>query len=264
MKILRYQDSSGKIGYAAERDGQAFELEGGLYDGFRETGRPADVRKRLAPLAPAQIVGIGLNYRHHAAESGAPVPEWPVVFYKNLGAVQNPGDPIQLPKNLQTFKPDYECELAVVLGKDCRDATEENALDFVLGYTVGNDVSARDWQREWGGSQWCRAKSFDTFCPLGPVIVTTDEIPDPQTLRLSTKLNGETVQDWNTNDMIFSVRKLIAFLSADTTLPKGTVVLTGTPQGVGMGRKPPLWLKDGDEVVMEIEKIGVLSNPVVG
>jgi 2-keto-4-pentenoate hydratase/2-oxohepta-3-ene-1,7-dioic acid hydratase in catechol pathway len=158
---------------------------------------------------------------------------------------------------------DYECELAVVIGKSCKNATVENALDHVLGYTCANDVSARDWQLKWGGGQWCRGKTFDTFSPLGPCLVTADEITDPQTLGIRTILNGETVQDWNTDDMIFSVAQIIVFLSGSNTLPAGTVILTGTPHGVGMAAKPPRWLKPGDEVSIEIDGIGRLTNPVL-
>lgn len=253
--------ADGVVAYGVERDGRIYRSDGAP-GALRETTELAKIEKLLAPILPRQIIGIGQNYRKHAAESNSPVPENPVIFFKNASAVQDPDGPIRLPKNLQTFKPDYEGELAVVIGRDCLNATEDSALDFVLGYTCGNDVSARDWQREWGGTQWCRAKSFDTFCPLGPVLVTPDEIPDPNTLRLKTTLNGETVQDWTTSDMIFSVRKLISFLSADTTIPAGTVILTGTPHGVGMGRTPPLWLKPGDSVTVEIEKIGSLTNSV--
>jgi 2-keto-4-pentenoate hydratase/2-oxohepta-3-ene-1,7-dioic acid hydratase in catechol pathway len=158
---------------------------------------------------------------------------------------------------------DYECELAVIIGKRAKNVSKADALSYVLGYACANDVSARDWQRDWGGSQWCRGKTFDTFCPLGPCIVTTDEIPDPNALQIKTIVNGETLQDWNTNDMIFDVPTLIEFLSGSTTLLPGTVILTGTPHGVGMARKPPRWLKEGDSVTIEIEKIGQLTNPVV-
>jgi 2-keto-4-pentenoate hydratase/2-oxohepta-3-ene-1,7-dioic acid hydratase in catechol pathway len=164
---------------------------------------------------------------------------------------------------MASHKVDYECELAVVIGKTCKNATEENALDYVLGYTCANDVSARDWQIEWGGGQWCRGKTFDTFAPMGPCLVTKDEIEDPNNLAIKTILNGEAVQDWNTNDMIFNVKQLITFLSGSTTLLPGTVILTGTPQGVGAARKPPLFIKTGDSMTIEIEKIGALMNPVI-
>jgi 2-keto-4-pentenoate hydratase/2-oxohepta-3-ene-1,7-dioic acid hydratase in catechol pathway len=152
--------------------------------------------------------------------------------------------------------------LAVVIGKACKNVRREEALSYVLGYTCGNDVSARDWQKQFGGSQWCRGKTFDTFCPLGPTLVTADEIPDPNALQVKTVLNGQVMQDWNTNDMIFDVPTLIEFLSGSTTLQPGTVILTGTPHGVGMARKPPVFLRDGDEISIEIDSIGTLTNPV--
>ncbi|MEJ5170231.1 MAG: fumarylacetoacetate hydrolase family protein, partial [Fimbriimonadales bacterium] len=209
------------------------------------------------------ILGIGLNYRRHAEETGGKVPDWPVVFLKNPASVQNPGDPIVIPRTLTTEEVDYECELAVVIGRDARNVPAAQALECVLGYTAANDVSARDWQMRRSGRQWCRAKSFDTFCPLGPCLVTRDEIPDPGSLRLGTRLNGETVQDWTTSDLIFDVPRLIEFLSADTTLLAGTVILTGTPHGVGMARQPPLWLKPGDVVTVWVDGVGELTNPVV-
>jgi len=263
MKIIRYQDSQGNIRHGALMpDGSAQRLKGDLFASPQPTGEPADVAKTLAPLAPAQILCIGLNYRRHAEETGAKLPEKPVLFVKGVNTAQNPEDPIYLPRGLRSDKVDYECELAVVIGKGCKNVSRENALDFVLGYTCANDVSARDWQIERGGGQWCRGKFFDTFCPLGPVIVTPDELTDPSGLRIATSLNGETVQDSSTADMIFDVPALIEFLSGSCTLVPGTVILTGTPEGVGMGRKPPLWLKPNDEVVIEIEGIGSLRNPV--
>ena len=212
---------------------------GDLHTGLSETGEVADVKKLLAPIQPSQILCIGLNYRHHAAESGMAAPERPVLFTKGINTLQNPGDPIEIPVHAASHEVDYECELAVVIGKSCKIATVENALEHVLGYTCANDVSARDWQLKWGGGQWCRGKTFDTFSPLGPCLVSADEITDPQTLGIRTILNGETVQNWNTDDMIFSVAQISAFLSGSNTLPVGTVILTGTPHGVGMASKPP-------------------------
>lgn len=263
MKIIRFQDPAGTIAYAAQQpDGSALLIEGDIFGEFRTTTKKANVAKLLAPVEPTAILCIGLNYRHHAEESGAAIPENPVLFMKNPAAVQNPGDPILLPTKLKSDSVDYECELAVVIGRAAKNLNKEDALSYVLGYTCANDVSARDWQKNGGGGQWCRGKTFDTFCPLGPVLVTADEITDPNALTIKTILNGETVQDWNTNDMIFDVPTLIAFLSAGTTLLPGTVIITGTPHGVGMARKPPLWLKSGDSVTIEIEKIGTLTNPV--
>lgn len=263
MKIIRYADARGVIHHGALRaDGTAVRCTGDLFAGLKETSEPADVAKRLAPLQPSQILCIGLNYRRHAAESGVAAPERPVLFTKGINTLQNPGDPIEIPVHAASHEVDYECELAVVIGKACKNATAATALDHVLGYTCANDVSARDWQLKWGGGQWCRGKTFDTFSPLGPCLVTTDEITDPQTLGIRTVLNGVTVQDWNTNDMIFSVARIIEFLSGSNTLPAGTVILTGTPHGVGMAAKPPRWLKPGDEVTIEIDRIGRLTNPV--
>ena len=218
--------------------------------------------KRLAPITPAMIICIGLNYAKHAAEGGKPPPERPVWFMKLPGAVVPSGDPIRLPAKQPSAKVDYEAELAIVLGRECRNATRATALDFVLGYTCANDVSARDWQRDWGGGQWNHAKSFDTFCPLGPVLVTKDEVPQPNALRIRSILNGTVMQDSSTSDMIFDVPAIIEFLSADKTLPAGTLILTGTPEGVGFARTPPVWLKAGDTIAVEIEGIGTLTNPV--
>ena len=263
MKIVRGRDSRGNIVHAAQQpDGSAFRIAGDIFGSFGVTAEAVEIKKLLAPVQPSSIICIGLNYRKHAEETGAKFPEYPVVFFKGINTLQNPGEAIQIPTHLRSDKVDYECELAVVIGRTCKNASRHNALDFVLGYTCSNDVSARDWQLERGGGQWCRGKSFDTFTPLGPVLVTSDEIPNPNGLQLRTILNGQVMQDWNTNDMIFDVPSLIEFLSGSTTLQPGTVILTGTPHGVGMAQKPPRWLKAGDEVSIEIEKIGALQNPV--
>jgi 2-keto-4-pentenoate hydratase/2-oxohepta-3-ene-1,7-dioic acid hydratase in catechol pathway len=263
MRIIRYLDSGDHVKYASEHpEGYAIELEGDVLSGLRSLERPAEVRKILAPIAPSQILGIGLNYRRHAEETRAKIPDYPVLFGKGLNAVQNPGDPILIPTHLASAEVDYECELAVVIKKACKNVSRRDALRFVLGYTCANDVSARDWQKKKGGSQWSRGKSFDSFCPLGPCLVTADEIPDPSGLAIKTILNGETVQDCHTGDMIFDVPALIEFLSGSTTLLAGTVILTGTPHGVGMAAVPPRWLAPGDTVSVEIAKIGTLTNPV--
>jgi 2-keto-4-pentenoate hydratase/2-oxohepta-3-ene-1,7-dioic acid hydratase in catechol pathway len=264
MKIIRYLDSSRLVKYGSlQSDGTALEISGDIFGDFSVTNRPADVVKLLAPIVPSALLCIGLNYRHHAEESKAPIPEFPVLFMKNPAAVQNPGDPIELPRHLRSDQVDYECELAVVIGRACKNVSHERAFDYILGYTCANDVSARDWQGQWGGSQWCRGKGFDTFAPLGPCMVTPEEIPDPNALAIKLDVNGELLQDWNTDDMIFSIPQLIEFLSGSTTLLPGTVVLTGTPHGVGFARKPPRWLKAGDVATVTIERIGALSNPVV-
>lgn len=263
MKIVRYQNHSGQIEFGAiDASGKIFKLRGDIFDQPQMTNELASIAKLLAPIQPTGILGIGLNYRKHAEESGAKVPEFPVLFAKGLNTVQNPDDPIEIPTFMKSEEVDYECELAVVIGKKCKNVSRNDALKYVLGYTCANDVSARDWQIKRGGSQWCRGKFFDTFAPLGPCLVTTDEIPNPNCLSIKTILNGQSVQDWNTNDMIFDVPRIIEFLSGSTTLLPGTVILTGTPHGVGMGQKPQRWLKAGDVVTIEIEKIGQLTNPV--
>jgi len=263
VKIIRHLDLQSLITHSElQSDGSALQLKGDLLSGFQSTGKKAEVAKLLSPLAPIQILAIGLNYRRHATEMCSTFPEYPVLFIKSISSLQNPGDPIFLPRHLRSDKVDYECELAVVIGRDCKNVSASKAFDYVAGYTCANDVSARDWQKHAGGGQWCRGKTFDTFCPLGPCLVTPDEIPDPQNLKIRTFLNGEAVQDWSTNDMIFTVAQIIEFLSGSTTLPAGTVILTGTPHGVGMASTPPRWLRPGDQVTIEIEKIGSLSNPV--
>jgi 2-keto-4-pentenoate hydratase/2-oxohepta-3-ene-1,7-dioic acid hydratase in catechol pathway len=264
MKLIRYLDSAGRAHHGSEQpDGSALRIDGDIFGAHRVTSERAVVAKLLAPVVPAQILCIGLNYRQHAAETNAKIPERPILFVKGINALQHPGDPIQIPQHLRSDEVDYECELAVVIGRAAKNVSRERALDHVLGYTCANDVSARDHQIKLGGGQWCRGKFFDTFSPLGPRLVTTDEIPNPNALRISTVLNGERVQDSNTSDMIFDVPALIAYLSGSTTLVPGTVILTGTPQGVGMAAKPsPRWLRPGDSVSIEIEKIGTLTNPV--
>jgi 2-keto-4-pentenoate hydratase/2-oxohepta-3-ene-1,7-dioic acid hydratase in catechol pathway len=264
MKIIRFLDDTGTVYFGTPtQNNRARLFKGDPFLSRDLDTREVPVKKLLAPLQPSSILCIGLNYRHHAKESGANPPERPILFMKTPNSVQNPDDPIEIPTFMASGKVDYECELAVVIGKSCKNATRETALDYVLGYTCANDVSARDWQLEWGGGQWCRGKSFDTFSPLGPCLVTADEIRDPNALDIQTILNGEVVQKWTTQDMIFDVPTLIAFLSGSNTLLPGTVILTGTPHGVGMASRPPRWLKPGDEVSIEIESIGRLTNPVI-
>ncbi len=263
MRIIRYMGPDQQVRWAAQRaDGSAWEIEGDVFGSFSVTERRADVAKLLAPVAPSNILCIGLNYRRHAEESKAPIPPYPVLFMKATSAVQHPGEPIRLPRFLRSDEVDYECELAVVIGRACKNVSRDRALEFVLGYTCANDVSARDWQIQRGGSQWCRGKTFDTFAPLGPCLVTPEDIPDPNALAIRLSINGETLQTGHTSDMIFSVPMLIEFLSGSTTLLPGTVILTGTPHGVGFARKPPRWLQPGDRVTVEIERIGALTNPV--
>jgi len=263
MKIIRHHTSHGPAYAAIQADGSAYEIIGDIYGDYKVTQQSVKHGKILAPVVPVNILAIGLNYRKHAEEGGRGVPERPMLFLKGTNTLQNPNDPIEIPVKLPSNEVDYECELAVVIGKKCKNATRDNALDYVLGYTCANDVSARDWQQRFGGGQYCQGKSFDTFCPLGPVLVTPDEITNPNSLKIKTLLNGQVMQDWNTDDMVFDVRTLIEFLSSSKTLLPGTVLLTGTPHGVGAARKPQVFLKAGDSISIEIEKIGTLTNPVI-
>lgn len=263
MRIARVQDEQDCIVWAEETtDGKLMQLEGDPFAGtLKPTGEAVTVKHFLPPVEPRAVICIGLNYAKHAEEGGFPVPEYPVFFMKNPSAVTGHGQPIRIPAVCDD-EVDYECELAVVIGKTCKNVPKEEALKVVLGYTAGNDVSARIWQMQKGGTQWCRAKSFDTFAPLGPVLVTPEEIGNPNDLSIRTLLNGLVMQDSHTSDQIFDVPTLISFLSQDTTLLSGTVILTGTPSGIGWARDPKTMLKKGDTVAVEIEKIGRLENPV--
>ncbi len=261
MKIVRFVDESGSTAWGEPLDaGSARRLRGDPFDRLEPTGETATIARLLPPVDPPNILAIGLNYRAHAAEGGFTPPDEPLVFLKATTSVIAAGEPIVLPRSAPD-EVDYEAELAIVIGKTARNVSEADAHRYVLGYTCANDVSARDCQIR-RDKQWARAKGFDTFCPLGPVLVTADSInPDDRPIR--SRLNGQVMQDSNTSDMIFSTAKLISFLSHQFTLRPGTVICTGTPQGVGVARKPPVFLRPGDTIVVEIEGIGELSNPVV-
>jgi 2-keto-4-pentenoate hydratase/2-oxohepta-3-ene-1,7-dioic acid hydratase in catechol pathway len=264
MRIIRYLSQSGEIRFAAEQsDGRHLDIKGDLFGSHDVTDQEAAIAKVLAPIDPRIMLCIGLNYRQHAEEQGSALPARPILFIKSPNSLQNPGDPIVLPRKLPSEEVDYEAELAVIIGRKCKNISKEEALDYVFGYTAANDVSARDWQKKLGGGQFCRGKSFDTFAPLGPAIVTKDEIDNPHSLSIVSRVNGEVRQNSNTNDLIFDIPTLIEFLSGSTTILPGTIILTGTPGGVGMAMKPPRFLAPGDLVEVEIEKIGILSNPVV-
>ncbi len=200
-----------------------------------------------------QLLGIGLNYRQHAAESNMAIPAEPVVFFKAITSLSGPNDAIVMPGNSEAT--DWEIELAIVIGKTARAVPEANVFDYVAGYTIANDVSEREWQLNRSG-QWSKGKSFDTFCPLGPWLVTRDEISDPQTLSLELTVNGEPRQSSNTSDMIFTVRQIVAYCSKFMTFLPGDVIITGTPQGVGWGMKPRKMLKPGDRVRLAIGSLG--------
>ncbi len=263
MKIVRHLDAQGRPAWAAlATDGSARRIDGDLFGDWRVTDESVTVGRLLAPIEPRTILCIGLNYRKHAEETGARIPAHPVLFMKQPAALQHPGGPIRIPRHLPSERVDFEGELVVVIGRTCRNVPRDRAFDVILGYTCGNDVSARDWQKDHGGGQWCRGKTFDTFAPLGPCLVTTDEIPDPSALTLRTLVNGQAMQESPVTDLIFDIPALVEFLSGSTTLEAGTVIFTGTPSGVGMARTPPVWLKAGDTVTVEIDRIGALSNPV--
>ena len=267
MRWIRYEyEGEVKVGRVADGQVQPVSAEGMLEvikgEGLESAGYPValeDVRS-LAPLAPpSNIVCIGLNYRDHAEESGQPIPAQPVVFSKFSNSVAGSGETIRIPPVTQQV--DYEAELAAVIGKPARNVSESDALSYVFGYTNGNDVSARDLQFL-DGKQWTIGKSVDTFGPMGPYLVTTDEVGDPQNLSVRCMLNGEVVQDGHTSQMIFSVAKLVSYLSSVMTLMPGDVIMTGTPAGVGFGRSPQLWMKPGDVVSVEVEGLGTLTNPI--
>src|SRR2546423_952436 len=244
MRIVRFLNG-GKEYLGREINGSptAQRIDGPLLGNFRVTDQTLKIDRLLAPLVPTDILCIGLNYREHAAESKSAIPENPMLFIKASNTLANPFDPIPIPKRSDQI--DYEGELVVVIGKTAKHVTRERALNYVLGYTIANDVSARDWQREksLGGGQFARGKSFDAFCPLGPCIVTKDEILNPNNLKLRTMLNGQVMQDNTTGDMIFDVPALIESLSSTMPLRAGCVILTGPPQGVGFARTPPGWMK---------------------
>lgn len=275
-RLVRFLARDGKVYYGdailprgvtdIAKTKQARILTGDIFGKHEVTDQVADVRLLLAPLALEDVKTVrclGLNYEQHAHESKMPIPKYPILFYKPVTSLSGPTDPIPVHKMAQEQPGlDYECELVAVIGKRCADVSEADALSYVLGYAIGNDVSHRDWQIQRGGGQWSLGKGFDGWAPYGPGIVSSDIIKDPQTLRISTKLNGKTVQDSTTADQIFNVKQTISFLSKGTTLLPGDLIFTGTPSGVGMGRDPKLWLKDGDVVEVALEGIGSCTNKI--
>ena len=265
MRVARIQVDGTAPVAAVERDGAFHPFVHDIADliagtATEEPGAPVAAATQLAPADPGKVVAIGLNYLDHIRESGLDRPERPLVFAKFPSSVIGGDAPIRLPLDL-TQRVDWEVELAAVIGKRARNVAPEDALDHVFGYTVANDVSARDLQ--FGDGQWVRGKSLDSFCPLGPVLVTADEVPDPQALHLVCRVNGEVVQDATTDLMVFGVAELISFCSHSFTLEPGDVLLTGTPWGCGEFMDPKRSLAPGDVVECEIDGIGVLRNPVV-
>ena len=260
-RIARFRTEEGSVRYGVLGDDDALQLiDGDPFGEWQVTDEALPIAgvKLLAPVNPPNIIGIGLNYRSHATESGMPPPEHPVLFLKATTSVCGPDDDVVLPR-LAPSQVDYEGELAIVIGKLARNVEPDEALDYALGYTCGNDVSARDCQLRLD-VQWARGKSFDTFAPLGPWIETDI---DPDRLDIRTRLNGKIMQDSNTGDLIFSCRELISYISQCMTLLPGTIIMTGTPGGVGFARRPKVFLGPGDEVEIEIEGIGRLRNRIV-
>lgn len=284
MRLVSFLNSQGMQRVAGVRDGKFVDLNladaslpttmSGLLalgsEGLHRAGPaiargtpfdPATVRL-LAPVPqPQKIICIGLNYADHAAESGQPIPPEPVVFCKFPTAVAAHGEKIRIPRISE--KVDYEAELVVIIGRGGRYIPREQAMEHVAGYACGHDVSARDWQLQKPGGQWLLGKTFDGFAPFGPELVTADEVADPGQLKISLRLNGHTMQNSSTRQLIFSVDQLIAYVSSVCTLQPGDVLFTGTPPGVGGARKPPVYLKPGDVTEVEIERIGVLRNEFV-
>ncbi len=265
MKIIHFVSANRETLYGVydpENPRLAKIIEGDLWSACEITAREAKIESLLAPVTPVNILALGINYKKHGDETAMSYPEQPILFIKATSSATGPDTPVVLPAAGPGMV-DYEAELAVVIGKTAKNIRPEEALNHVFGYTCANDVSARDWQFDKQKGQWARGKSFDTFCPLGPWIVTPDEIPNPNDLHIRCLLNGQTVQEARTSEMIFGIESIISNLSRSMTLLPGTVILTGTPEGVGFTRQPPLFLKDGDTVSVEIEKIGTLTNNVV-
>ena len=258
MRIIRYQDD-GEVKRGILKDEKIFKLEGNVFSNFSAGEKTAELREveLLAPIVPPNIIAIGLNYRQHAVETGADIPERPVIFLKATSSLTGPDSEIILPE-LAPEEVDFEAELAVVIAKKAKNIEIVEVDDYILGYSCANDISARDCQKKLD-KQWARGKSFDTFCPFGPWIETD---LDPSNLAIKSSLNGTVMQQSRTSDMIFSVEKLVSYLSHNMTLLPGTVIMTGTPEGVGFARENEVFLRDGDQITIEIEGIGSLENTV--
>lgn len=265
MRIVRIVDQQGNTVLAVKHaSNELTRLIGNLYGEYHDSGEKVEAKKLLAPIEPAAIIGIGLNYHDFAEFVGAAIPEYTIVFMKNPATLIGPEDSIAIPDCcMNPPQADFESELAVIIGKPAKNVSVEKAFDYVLGYTVTNDVTARTWLTLDGAKQWVRGKSFDTFTVLGPELVTKDEITDPQNLSVKSVLNGQLMQDSNTSKMIFSIEQLIAYLSEGTTLLPGTVILTGTPKGVGANQDPKVFLKPGDTIEVSVGGVGTLKNAVI-
>ncbi len=259
MRIARFRLPGGSVAHGRLLDEKSAHLLRGDLFGRHEFDKPiTTIGPLLAPVEPPNIFAIGRNYKAHAAETGSQAPEKPLIFIKATTSLLDPGGVIRIPRPAPS-EIDYEAELAIVIGRRAKNVSEDEALDYVLGFTCANDVSARDCQRN--DKQWARAKGFDTFCPLGPWIVTRDEL-DPDNCDVISRLNGQVMQHSNTRHMIHSCRTLVSYVSHQFTLLPGTIILTGTPEGVGMARTPPVFMKPGDRIEIEVAGIGVLQNTV--
>jgi 2-keto-4-pentenoate hydratase/2-oxohepta-3-ene-1,7-dioic acid hydratase in catechol pathway len=265
MKIIRFVSGEQKALYGAyspDHPNCAKIIEGNIFSTYKITSQETQIKKLLAPIIPINILALGINYKKHGDETAISYPEQPVLFLKATTSITGHEGTIILPAAGPDHV-DYEAELAVVIGKEAKNVMPDEVMDYIMGYTCANDVSARDWQFEKQKGQWARGKSFDTFCPLGPWIVTKEEIEDPNNISIRAILNGQTVQESRTSNMIFNIQEIVSNLSRSMTLLPGTVILTGTPEGVGFTKQPPLFLKTGDIMSIEIEKIGTLTNRVV-
>jgi len=264
MKICRCLAEDGQIHYGlygSETSGTMQVLEGDIFSSFKLTDKYMKIFEYLPPVIPPNIFALGFSYRKHADEIGTDISPYPVVFIKASTSVTGHNTRIVLPA-AGPDQVDYEGELAIIIGKKGKNIKVSEAMNHIFGYTCANDVSARDWQFEKQKGQWTRGKGFDTFCPLGPCLVTRDDIPDPNHLGIRTMINDQVVQDADTAALIYNIATIVSDLSRSLTLLPGTVILTGTPEGVGFTRQPPLFLKEGDRVTVTIEGIGALTNTV--
>lgn len=277
QRLVRFLSNDGAIYYGdailptgvtdARQAKSARVISGDIFGAHKVEDKVVPIAKLLSPLAPEAVSTarfLGLNYRKHAIETNMPVPKYPILFYKPSTSLAGPEDDIIVPRlaQVEDNRIDYECELVIVIGKKCRDVSEAEAPNYVLGYSLGNDVSQRTWQLQLGGSQWGIGKMFDTWAPFGPAIVSPEVVGATDQLEISTTLNGQVVQKESTGDMIFSVAQAVSFLSQGSTLLPGDVIFMGTPSGVGMGRSPQIWLKDGDLVEMSLSNVGTIRNVV--
>ncbi|MEA2014824.1 MAG: fumarylacetoacetate hydrolase family protein [Thermodesulfobacteriota bacterium] len=264
MKIVRFCSMRGELLYGVlhpDVPDTATVISGDIFGDIEISSRVERIKVFLPPVNPPNVIALGLNYSRHAVETGLHSPEIPVMFLKATSSVIGHKAPILLP-SVGAHEVDHEAEPAVIIGKTAKNVSPDDADEYVLGYTCANDVSARDWQIHKQQKQWARGKSFDSFCPIGPYLVTKDEVANPGTLKVRSILNGEVMQDSNTSDMLFDIPAIISNLSCSMTLLPGTVILTGTPDGVGFTRTPPVFLQHGDTITISIENVGELSNPV--